>query len=172
MAASAPTFEAHKIEMGREVLRAGGSFRLRVLGMSMLPSIWPGDIVTIESDSQDAIVTGAIFLFAREGKFVVHRLARKLESQNQIFWVSRGDAMPEDDPAWSQHDLVGRVSKVERKRRVFAPAGELSQFARAAGWILCHNSLLRNLVLRIHSFSVRQLQHPDLCRPSLRGTAR
>jgi len=36
--------ESIKRDLAGQVLRAGGKLRLRALGLSMLPSLWPGDI--------------------------------------------------------------------------------------------------------------------------------
>ena len=42
--------ESHavKCELAAEVLRSSGRLRLQVTGWSMLPSIWPGDTLTVE----------------------------------------------------------------------------------------------------------------------------
>ena len=58
--------EAHKLDLAAEVLSAGGTIRLQALGTSMLPSIWPGDVLSIERPPGQEIVPGDIVLVARD----------------------------------------------------------------------------------------------------------
>lgn len=136
--------------MASEVLQAGCSVRIRVLGRSMLPTVWPGDVVTVEPLCGGKLRPGAIVLFARRGNVVVHRLKGIAAHQNQVSWISRGDAMAEDDPAWSRNEILGRVTRIERNGRVSIPKLHISILRRLAGWILCHSSFARNLCLRAH----------------------
>ena len=53
---------------GDDSCRIRRSVRLRVYGESMLPSLWPGDVVEIESCSLEEVVSGEIVLAERDGR--------------------------------------------------------------------------------------------------------
>jgi len=53
--------ERQKRDLSLETLRSQGSVRMRALGTSMVPSIWPGDVVSVEKGIED-IKTGTIVL--------------------------------------------------------------------------------------------------------------
>src|ERR1039458_4031331 len=90
------TLEDPKLELAAEVLSCGGVIRLQAMGTSMLPSIWPGDAVSIEHKPRHEIVPGDIVLVARHGRFFVHRLIEKRNSS----WITRGDSLSQiDEPA-------------------------------------------------------------------------
>src|SRR5437773_2244681 len=56
--------EAIKCDLASQVLRSTGELRLRALGLSMLPSLWPGDILSIQSCTFED-VAGAILCCVR-----------------------------------------------------------------------------------------------------------
>src|SRR5271154_5023370 len=56
-----------------ESLRVSGRLRLRVRGESMLPTLWPGEVVEIASCSADGLRPGEIVLALRDGRFFLHR---------------------------------------------------------------------------------------------------
>jgi signal peptidase len=150
------TLENCKADLAVEALRAGGSIRLQVLGSSMLPSVWPGDIVNVDGGPIDEIVPGDIVLCERESRFFVHRLVGRYESQSGVFWITRGDSMPQNDPLFSDGQLLGRVSSIHRNGRATSPKGQRSEFSRLLGWMLCHSDSLRNLALRLHALRGRE----------------
>jgi hypothetical protein len=138
----------HKLELATEVLRSGGAIRLQALGTSMLPSVWPGDVLSIEHAPGEDMVPGDIVLVARDGRFFVHRLIEKRESD----WITRGDSLPQNDPSLAEAQVLGKVSLIHRKRRLIVPSSRVSPLGRTLAWMLCRWDLFRNLSLRIHSF--------------------
>jgi len=140
--------DCHKLELAAEVLGLGGTLRLRAFGTSMLPVIWPGDVLTIEHKSGDEIVPGDIALVVRHGRFFVHRLIEKCDSG----WITRGDSLPHNDEPAAESQVLGRVSLIRRKAGAVVPNARLSVFGRTLGWMLCHWDSVRNFALRIHSF--------------------
>ena len=54
-----------KGELFRETLKAFGQARLAVTGTSMLPTIWPGDVVEVRRESVAEISAGDVVLCAR-----------------------------------------------------------------------------------------------------------
>ena len=140
--------EDHKLELATEVLRSGGAIRLQALGTSMLPSLWPGDVLCIEHATGKDMVAGDIVLVARGGRFFVHRLIEKDEPQ----WITRGDSLPQNDPPLAEAQVLGKVSLIRRTTGDIVPQPRLSVFGRALAWMLCRSDLIRNFALRIHSF--------------------
>lgn len=63
---------AVKCDLAAAVIRSSGELRLKVTGSSMLPSIWPGDILTIRRQNLDQIRPGEIVLVARDGGLCAH----------------------------------------------------------------------------------------------------
>jgi signal peptidase I len=155
--------EGHKLELAAEVLSSGGAIRLRALGTSMLPTIWPGDIVSIERGNAQQIFPGDIVLVARQGRFFVHRLIEK----NNARWITRGDALPFNDEPAAEVQVLGKVSLIHRRNGAVVSNSRVSMFARAFSWMLCHWDLSRNITLRIHSFWQRHAPIADNHEPYL-----
>jgi hypothetical protein len=144
--------ETYQLDLAAEVLSSNGTIRLRALGTSMLPSIWPGDVLSIESNLAEQIVPGDLVLVARDGRFVVHRLVERRSSQ----WITRGDAMPQNDPPVADGQLLGKVFTIHRLRRAVVPNPRVAPLVRTVAWILRDWGLFRNIALRIHAFLQRR----------------
>jgi hypothetical protein len=140
--------EDYKLELATEVLRSGVAIRLQALGTSMLPSVWPGDVLSIEHALGKDMVPGDIVLVARDGRFFVHRLIEKDEPH----WITRGDSLPQNDEAVTEDQLLGKVAVIYRKTGHIVPKPRVSVSGRALAWMLCRWDLFRNVSLRIHSF--------------------
>jgi len=70
----APAADALKCDLAAEVLRSSGQLRLRVSGASMLPALWPGDILTVHRHDPTQLRPGDLVLAARNGGLAVHHL--------------------------------------------------------------------------------------------------
>jgi hypothetical protein len=144
--------EAYKLDLAAEVIRSHGTIRLQALGTSMLPSIWPGDVLSIES-GPDELVPGDIVLVARDGRFFVHRLIDKQGSD----WITRGDSLPQNDAPVAEAQVLGKVSAIHRQGRVIVPKLRVTVFAGVLATMLCHWDSLRNVTLRIRSLRPQEL---------------
>ena len=60
--------------MAADVLCRSGELRLRVTGASMLPSLWPGDLLLIRRAQLSEIAPEDLVLFSRQQRFFVHRV--------------------------------------------------------------------------------------------------
>lgn len=88
-----------------------GRVRLRVYGQSMLPALWPGDVVEIESCALENVQPGEIVLAQRDGRLFLHRFLAPCPPNG---FLLRGDSMPGPDPQYFREALLGRlVSRVE-----------------------------------------------------------
>jgi hypothetical protein len=68
-----------------------------------------------------------------------------------LHWITRGDAMPQNDPPVRPGDILGRVSEIHRGTRVIITNRQVPPYQRLLAWILCHSQLCRRLALRAHS---------------------
>ncbi len=128
----------------------GRRVRLKVYGESMLPALWPGDVVEIASCSMEDLLPGDIVLALRDGRLYLHRL---VASQPNGF-VLRGDSVPGPDPLFPPEALLGRlvysahdIGDLTQRSRPKVSA----KWSRAAGMLLCYCGLARRLTLKLHN---------------------
>jgi hypothetical protein len=149
------TLEEHKLELATSLLRSGGRIRIKALGTSMLPSIWPGDTLLIESTLTDELTRGDVVLVKREKRILIHRLVNRSGPR----WTTRGDAMPQNDPAVAAADILGRVSAIQRGGHVITPKGRVPLLQRMLAWVLCYSQNCRRVALHIHSVRCDRSAH-------------
>jgi hypothetical protein len=140
-----------KLGLAVVMLRGGGAVRLELRGTSMLPSLWPGDLLTIQFVAHNQVVPGDIVLVMRDNRFFAHRLIGKQHDQDCVTLITRGDAVPQNDPPVATSELLGRVSGIRRGSRSLVPSQRVSLFQRALAWMLCRWDHFRSLALRIHA---------------------
>lgn len=117
--------------------------RMRVHGESMLPALWPGDVVEIASCSIEELQPDEIVLAVREDRLFLHRLVSPCTPKG---FRLRGDSMPGSDPQYPREALMGKfVRAVDQDRRFSSPA-----LSRALGMLFCHCGPVRRLALRLH----------------------
>ena len=133
--------------LAAEVLRSFGSLRFRAQGASMMPAVWPGDILSVRRHDAAEAKPGDIVLFGRNGRLVAHRVVERTREQDRIQWVTRGDRLDYNDAPVSSHELLGRVVAVERGSRRLVPSQSLA--TRLAAWILRQSELVTRVVLRL-----------------------
>jgi len=104
-----------QLELAADLLQRGERMSLRVRGSSMLPSLFPGDLLTFRRCAPGEIVVGDIVLFMREGRCFIHRVAERLAVGGDSRIRTRGDALPACDAPVGETEVLGRLSVVERK---------------------------------------------------------
>ena len=77
-----------KLGLAAEMLRSQGTVLLKAWGASMLPSVWPGDLLTIQNAAHDEVVPGDIVLMMRKNRFVVHRLVERRRDRDRFSWIT------------------------------------------------------------------------------------
>ena len=115
------TRETLGCELAAEVLHAFGRLRLRATGASMLPAVWPGDILSVRSLVAGEALPGDIVVFRRAGRLVTHRVVERTICQGRIQWVTCGDRVGRHDAPISSQELLGRVTAIERGSRRLTP---------------------------------------------------
>ena len=113
----------------------------------MLPTLWPGDLLSLESTSAQPVRAGMIVLVQLHDRFVIHRVIRF--DENEL--VTRGDAMVENDPPVRRSDVLGSLTSVSRGSKTLIATSKISSLQRMLGWLLCQSGLLHRLVLRWHA---------------------
>jgi hypothetical protein len=126
--------------------------RLRVYGESMLPALWPGDFVEIESCSPEDARPGEIVLAMRDGQLFLHRLLSPCTLEG---FRLRGDSLPHPDPEFPREAFLGRLlRRAESGNGVSAPGlrpGPGTGLGRAIGLLFCHCAPVRRVALTLHS---------------------
>jgi signal peptidase I len=112
--------------LAEEIVRNFGQVRLRVFGTSMVPSILPGDLVSVERIEMENVSPGEVVLFLQSGRLFVHRVEGRsaiagegLPVELQV--ITRGDRLLHPDPPVSRTELLGRVVELERDGRKVKP---------------------------------------------------
>jgi hypothetical protein len=140
---------AERSALVADALRNGGhpcpSIRLRVYGESMLPAVWPGDVVEIASCSLADVSPGEIVLALRDGRLFLHRL---VSHSTPASFLLRGDSMPTSDAPFPPEAFLG---KLVSDGEVFRANKLGAKWSRVLGFLLCHCSLARRLALKLHS---------------------
>ncbi|HVO61379.1 MAG TPA: signal peptidase I [Terriglobales bacterium] len=172
MTAAAPMgthekMEAAKLELVADVLRSGCPVRIRVSGTSMLPSIWPGDVLAVCGCQPSKIVLGDIVCFARSARFVVHRVIKISSMDRRTVWLTQGDSMARADEPFTEEQLLGKVVAIRRNARVFYPSWRQSWFAYCCRRLL-DVSAIQRVALWI-SARLRTSVESELNIESLRG---
>ena len=165
--AARSSWSAVRSALVADTLRCGGYLRVRgeIRGESMLPTLWPGNVVEIESCSLEDARPGEIVLALREDRLVLHRLVAPCTADG---FVLRGDCVPGPDPQYPPEALLGRlVRSAGEGRAVSALAlrpGLGVMWSRALGMLLCHCGVARRLALKLHSrwkASAREFRNPE-----------
>jgi len=135
--------DAAKRDLAAEVICQFGEVRLKVNGASMLPSVWPGDVLTVRRRSPGELLTGRIVLCYRDGAFIAHRLVRKQDND----LITRGDSHAFEDPAFSTDDLLGEVVSIHRGSRS-VPLSPV-WWHKAGSWIAARSEVCTRVLLRL-----------------------
>jgi signal peptidase I len=163
MAGTPHACQAAKTGLASEVLRSFGELRLQVGGSSMLPSIYPGDILTVHRTEIARVVPGDIVLYTREDRLYAHRIVEKICDREGILLLTRGDTLAENDPPVSAAELLGRVASIVRGPFRIAPGREPSAYGRVVAGLVRRSTWFAALVLRLHGLRRRWI--PDLSVP-------
>lgn len=115
----------------------------------MLPTLWPGDLLTVRTLAPEQAEPGEIVLYMRQGRFFIHRIVTRNLADHDAFLITRGDCMSEEDPPVRRGELLGKITEVQRSGTVFPPAQRLSMLRRTLAWMFCHWSVMRRVGLRL-----------------------
>lgn len=126
-----------------DLLRQFGTAKLSVTGASMLPTIWPGDVLTVQRKKLGGLRAGQIVLAERDGQFIAHRIM----SVDGDRVITQGDSMPQRDPSLTLSEIQGKVVSILRNGREIPLEQSLWQHVVSA--ILRHSDFCVRMTLRI-----------------------
>ena len=130
-------------------LRSSGTLSAQVTGCSMLPSLWPGDLLLISRREVDQILPGDIVLFARSGRLIIHRVVIRTVECESTHLTTRGDAVAAEDLRLAASEVLGRVSFILRGRHWIEPSRQLSFGARVFARLVCHSTRVASVLVRL-----------------------
>ena len=139
---------ALKCALASEILRTYGTLRLQVTGWSMMPAVRPQDILVLETVIGEDLADGDIVLFERENRLFAHRVVKTLDHSGV---VTRGDAMPAEDPVLRRTELLGRVRWIERNGEMIIPHSKPSVAAGTLAALVRHSRLAARLIQSVHT---------------------
>lgn len=147
--AARSSWSAERSALAADALRQSGRLRLRVHGQSMLPTLWPGDVVEIASCSMGDVRSHEIVLAEREGRLFLHRFVAPCAPSG---FRLRGDSKPGCDPQYPPEALLGRLVRRRGERRGLSSAKVLpATVSRALGVLLCYCGVARRIALKLQS---------------------
>jgi hypothetical protein len=138
-----------RLDLAAEVLHRFGEVRFVAHGSSMIPSIYPGDLLTVRSESIADARSGEIVLLMLGGRFFVHRVMRKWPERNRVVFATRGDALTREDPSVDGTQLLGRVTSILRRGKPvkFSAGNPWAMFLR---WGVRNSATLAKTLLAAH----------------------
>jgi hypothetical protein len=145
------------LDLAAEVLHRFGEVRFVAHGSSMIPSIYPGDLLTVRSESIAHAGCGEIVLFLLGGRFFVHRVMRKWPERNRVVFSTRGDALTQEDPSVDGSQLLGRVTSVLRHGRSVKLATHANPWTRFLRWSVRNSETFAKALLATHLLRSRIL---------------
>jgi hypothetical protein len=107
----------------------------------MLPAVWPGDLVTVQSRSFAELQPGQIVLYRREENLITHRIV----GLSGDHLIARGDSLPGFDPPVREFEIVGQVVSIFRNGRYIDL--EQSIWQRGVAWILRRSDFCTRILL-------------------------
>jgi signal peptidase I len=153
--APAASSESLRLELAAKVLRDFGELRFRASGGSMLPAIFPGDILLVRRDPIGRIRPGHTVLSFRAGQFYAHRVVRIENSGAAVCLITRGDALRVEDPPVSEDEYLGRVTGLSRGRTHRQTIHRLGLASRVFACVLRRSDFLATSLMRWHSLRLR-----------------
>jgi len=147
---------AVEMALAEEVLRSYGRLRIMARGSSMIPTIFPGDILFVERDPLARLRPGHIVLASRGGRFFAHRVARLTALGGAPRVITRGDALCAEDPAFLHDEILGRVTSVVRgQKQIQLGVQNVRRGSRILRWAVRHSTVTASGVLWLHALRSR-----------------
>jgi signal peptidase I len=106
------------LKLCQEVLEKDGCLRFRALGSSMLPSLRPGDVITVGSVEPHTILLGDVILYRQNDRLYAHRVIGKKGVEEMDLLITKGDYVPSSVSCINDYEIMGKVIKIERRGRI------------------------------------------------------
>jgi|KBSSwiStaDraftv2_1062776.scaffolds.fasta_scaffold260810_2 hypothetical protein len=150
-----------RMDLAAEILRRFGEIHFIARGSSMIPSIYPGDLLTVRSHCIADARHGQIVLCLREGRFWAHRVIRKWRDGNRLLFSTRGDALQHEDPSIDESQLLGSVTSIVRYGKSVEVVHMVGPWMKLLRVGVRHSRALARALLSSHSLRLRLLGHSN-----------
>jgi signal peptidase I len=164
-----PDGSAVKCELAAQALRSFGTLRFPSTGWSMLPAVWPGDMLVVERVGKDQVQVGDVVVVGRDGKLCGHRVIGSAGDAQNPQWITQGDALPVPDRPVLENELLGRVSYLIRAGKLIPVAAELSLVERLTAKIVRRSVPAARALVYLHRMvqnSEKSVgEEPAACQP-------
>ena len=95
----------------------GYDLRIKMQGGSMFPYLRKGDIALIRKVNFYQLCEGDIIAFETEGKWIAHRILKKINKNDKKTFLCKGDAMKNHDPLVAENNYLGKIIGLERNNQ-------------------------------------------------------
>lgn len=109
----------HIFDVVESLLDDNHTLSFRMEGYSMYPTMKPGDLGHVVKCSANDLNMGDLIVFKQSNMLVAHRLIEIVHQNNQRVFVAKGDKNPHKDIPFTENELVGKVTSIQRKNRTF-----------------------------------------------------
>ena len=83
---------------------------IAIASNSMIPVYYKGDAVLVDKKNPKDTEVGEILIYQKSGKIIAHRVVKKVEYEEQVFFYTKGDANNnEDGYLIEEEDIIGKV---------------------------------------------------------------
>ena len=147
--------EAVTLELAEEVLRSSGQLQFIAHGSSMIPAIFPGDVLLARNQPMHSIRCGEVALWSRNGRFCAHRVRRKGNGGEPCEIVTRGDALDHDDLPIQADEFLGCVYAIVRRRKRIDLTRPQGFWSRSIALVVKRSELVAKSLLRYNSLARR-----------------
>ena len=139
-------------ELAKQVLGSAGELRPVARGGSMLPAIWPGDVLVVRSAAMESVRAEEIVVSRRGDYLCAHRVVGECFEGGRRVLITKGDSLPSADLSTiSEAEFLGRVSSVIRGEKQWEPAPLPTGWQGIAARILRKSERATTALLRIHA---------------------
>ena len=154
-------------ELAGEVVRTFGRVRVRVTGTSMIPAVWPGDVLVVERRAAEKIERGEIAVAERDGRLVAHRVigprtGATLKLAAAI--TTHGDSLLAPDAPLRAEELLGTVVSIERGAGARRPRRKLGIGAKMLAGMARRSSMAARVFVRLHAIFTARPERVALCK--------
>lgn len=144
--------EILKLELAADVLRSSGELRFVARGASMIPAIFPGDVLLVRHQPIATMRCGDVALWCRDGCFCAHRVLRVESTNEESAIVTCGDALREEDARVTSSEFLGHVYAIVRRGKRIELARDQGVVSSGIASLVRHSDFLAGWLLRYNSF--------------------
>jgi signal peptidase I len=136
----------------KEELTLGRIVRIAASGYSMIPTVWPGEIIEIQPEVIENVQIGDIIAFQRMQHMVVHRVVMIQNLHDETFITTMGDSNLKVDEVINNGNFIGKV-RVKNNTLIqsHAPVLVKRSFYSGIAFIFTLSNALLKRVLRLLS---------------------